>query len=147
MSLISPYRAQVIYIREAIARHLQVVQSYYQHFLGDINELKTAIECHTVDKFQGRDKECIIFSCVKSNRRFKPGNHITDWQRLNVAVTRAKRKFILIGSSLTVSKSPFFARMLSLLGDRAMSRLPSEIDQVNTRPFTANSVISNPHDE
>ena len=144
IGIISPYRAQVLYIREAIVKFLQAMQRLYPHFIQDVKELAGQIECHTVDKFQGRDKEVILFSAVKSNPKLKPGNHITVWQRLNVSVTRAKTKFILIGSVLTLGNSPFFSRMFGMLNDSAFYMLPNELDQVNTQPFTVMSQITNP---
>ena len=144
IGIISPYRAQVLYVRDAIVKFLQAMQRFYPHLIKDVKELATQIECHTVDKFQGRDKEVILFSAVKSNRKYKPGNHVTVWQRLNVSVTRAKTKFILVGSVLTLGNSPFFSRMFSMVGDQAIYRLPNELDQVNTHPFTIMSQVANP---
>lgn len=61
------------------------------------------IEAHTADRFQGRDKDIIILSCVRSNDREVVGDLLKDWRRVNVAVTRARRKLIIIGSKSTLS--------------------------------------------
>jgi DNA replication ATP-dependent helicase Dna2 len=145
IGVISPYRAQVLYMRDAVTKQLQSVAKFFPHLVPDVKQLSDAIECHTVDKFQGRDKECILFSSVKSNRRLNPGNHITDWQRLNVAVTRAKTKFILIGSRETLSRAPVFSDLFKLLSPQNVVLLPNEIDQANAQPFGAMPMIANPH--
>jgi DNA replication ATP-dependent helicase Dna2 len=137
IGIISPYRAQGIYVREAVLKQLQCVTKYYPHLVPDAKAIADAIECQTVDKFQGRDKECVIFSSVKSNVNCSPGNHITDWQRLNVAVTRAKSKFILLGSVTTIRRAPFFDRMLDIIGLTNIVPLPREIDEACAKPFVA----------
>ena len=143
IGIISPYRAQVLFIRELISKQLLSVQNYFPHIISDIKMISERIEVHTVDKFQGRDKECIIFSAVKSNQRCSPGTHITDWQRLNVAVSRAKTKFILIGSMSTLSNSPFFDKMFKIIDTKCFYDLPNEIDQVDMKPFLAMGSIVN----
>jgi DNA replication ATP-dependent helicase Dna2 len=144
IGIISPYRAQGGYVREALLKQLQCVMKYYPHLISDAPAIAQEIECQTVDKFQGRDKSCIIFSSVKSNLRCSPGNHITDWQRLNVAVTRAKLKFVLIGSASTVRRAPFFDRMLDIIGLENTVQLPTEIDEASAKPFMAMAQLAAP---
>lgn len=55
-------------------------------------------EVSTVDKFQGRDMEVMIISMVRSNDAQAVGNLLRDWRRVNVAITRAKYKLIIVGS-------------------------------------------------
>lgn len=69
------------------------------------------MEISTVDGFQGREKECIIISMVRSNNRKEVG-FLSEYRRMNVAVTRAKRFVCLIGNSETVRQEPFLARLL-----------------------------------
>jgi DNA replication ATP-dependent helicase Dna2 len=147
IGIISPYRAQVMYIRDAIAKWLRTTARFYGHFVNDPNCVAEQIEVHTVDKFQGRDKQCILFSAVKSNPRRKPGNHVTDWQRLNVAITRAMRKFILVGSMTTLRNAQFFDEMFKILGSENVVKLPNEIDQATLVPFVAMPQIASPHGE
>ena len=52
------------------------------------------VEVSTVDKYQGRDKECIIVSLVRSNTERRIGSLLRDWRRINVAFTRAKKNNI-----------------------------------------------------
>ncbi|CAX40981.1 DNA replication ATP-dependent helicase, putative [Candida dubliniensis CD36] len=61
------------------------------------------LEILTADQYQGRDKECIIISLVRSNERKFAGNLMTEYRRLNVAATRAKSKLIILGSRFTLS--------------------------------------------
>jgi DNA replication ATP-dependent helicase Dna2 len=63
------------------------------------------LEMHTADKYQGRDKEVIILSCVRSNTDGSIGELLKDWRRVNVAITRAKSKLIIVGSKSTFGKS------------------------------------------
>ena len=63
------------------------------------------LEMHTADKFQGRDKEVILLSCVRSNEANNVGELLKDWRRMNVAVTRAKSKLVIAGSLGTLRNS------------------------------------------
>lgn len=60
------------------------------------------VEMHTADRFQGRDKEVVILSLVRSNEAKSIGELLKDWRRINVAVTRAKTKLLVIGSRETL---------------------------------------------
>ena len=60
------------------------------------------MEMHTADRFQGRDKEVIILSLVRSNEAKGIGELLKDWRRINVAFTRAKTKLLVIGSRETL---------------------------------------------
>lgn len=63
------------------------------------------VEMHTADKYQGRDKEVILLSCVRSNSARSVGELLKDWRRVNVALTRARSKLIVIGSKSTLGGS------------------------------------------
>ena len=63
------------------------------------------LEMHTADRFQGRDKEVILLSCVRNNEGANVGDLLKDWRRVNVAVTRAKSKLVLVGSLKTLAGS------------------------------------------
>ncbi|KAL1644659.1 DNA replication endonuclease-helicase Dna2 [Diplodia intermedia] len=64
-----------------------------------------ALELHTADKFQGRDKEVVVVSCVRSNEACNVGDLLRDWRRVNVAVTRARSKLVVVGSARTLRRS------------------------------------------
>ena len=63
-----------------------------------------AVEMHTADKFQGRDKEVVVLSLVRSNDAANVGDLLKDWRRVNVALTRARTKLIIVGSWDTMRK-------------------------------------------
>ncbi|KAI9307426.1 AAA domain-containing protein, partial [Cunninghamella echinulata] len=84
LAIISVYRTQLRLIS--------------QHFAGE----RPGIEISTIDKYQGRDKDCILISFVRSNNNGTTGELLRDWRRLNVAFTRAKCKLIVFGSLTTL---------------------------------------------
>lgn len=92
IAVISPYAAQVRHLRELL----------------DVDDL----EIDTVDGFQGREKEAVIISLVRSNARGDIG-FLGDIRRMNVALTRARRKLIAIGDSATIGGQAFYGRLLS----------------------------------
>ena len=91
IAVISPYSAQVRLLRERIPQ--------------------PDVEIDSVDGFQGREKEAVIVSLVRSNRENEIG-FLEDVRRMNVAITRAKRKLIIIGDSATITVNPFYLRMV-----------------------------------
>ena len=88
IGIISPYADQVKIIQE-----------------------RTPVEVKTVDGFQGREKEIIIISTVRSNEHGNIG-FLKDLRRLNVAITRAKRKLIIIGNKETLRTNPTYSRLI-----------------------------------
>jgi DNA replication ATP-dependent helicase Dna2 len=68
----------------------------------NLHQYLPELEMHTADKFQGRDKEVVILSCVRSNSDKNVGDLLKDWRRLNVAFTRARTKLLVLGSKSTL---------------------------------------------
>ena len=91
IAVIAPYAAQVRWLRQ--------------------NSPDERVEIDTVDGFQGREKEAVIISLVRSNPEGEIG-FLADARRMNVALTRARRKLIVIGDSATVGGNDFFAKMI-----------------------------------
>ncbi|THC92535.1 hypothetical protein EYZ11_007988 [Aspergillus tanneri] len=87
------------------ARNIGVI-TFYRSQLSllkqNLRHLVPELEMHTADKFQGRDKEVIILSCVRSNADKHVGDLLRDWRRVNVAFTRARTKLLVLGSKSTL---------------------------------------------
>jgi DNA replication ATP-dependent helicase Dna2 len=94
MAVITPYRAQVTAVLTALGQH--------------------AIETHTVDKYQGRDKDCIFISLVRTTTD-NTTSLLSNIQRLTVAMTRAKKKLVVVGSSTFMTSVPILKECLDLL--------------------------------
>ncbi|KAK7418562.1 DNA replication endonuclease-helicase Dna2 [Neonectria punicea] len=97
------------------------------HYRAQLSLLKDKLKCfpgvemHTTDRFQGRDKEVIVLSLVRSNEACNIGDLLKDWRRINVAFTRAKTKLLVIGSRSTLKKSGdenMLSRFISLMENR-----------------------------
>ena len=73
------------------------------------------VEAHTADRFQGRDKDIVILSCVRSNDADIVGDLLRDWRRVNVAMTRARSKLIIIGSRGTLARGDALLAKLVIL--------------------------------
>ena len=73
---------------------------------------------HTADKFQGRDKEVVILSLVRSNEQKNVGDLLKDWRRVNVAFTRARTKLLVLGSRETLVGNELLKDFLELMDQR-----------------------------
>jgi DNA replication ATP-dependent helicase Dna2 len=96
IAVISPFRSQVALIQQqlaAVAAARRAGGSEWVH----------AIEVSTIDKYQGKDKDVVLVSFVRCNDEKHVGELLTDWRRINVALTRAKQKLLLVGSESTLS--------------------------------------------
>ncbi|KAM0286740.1 hypothetical protein ACHAQH_000760 [Verticillium albo-atrum] len=81
-----------------------------------------SVEMHTADRFQGRDKEVVVLSLVRSNEACAIGDLLKDWRRINVAFTRAKTKLLVIGSRETLKgagQEEMLAKFIGLMESRA----------------------------
>lgn len=94
-----------------------------QHLLRHCNK----VEMHTADKFQGRDKEIIVISLVRSNDSGEVGELLRDWRRINVAFTRARSKLIILGSKSTLCSNELLSNFVRLMErNRWVYRLPAK---------------------
>lgn len=96
--VISPYKAQVQYLRQLIRRDA---------FFRPLREL---ITIHTVDGFQGQERDVILISLVRANERGRIG-FLNDLRRMNVAITRARMKLLILGDSATIARHQFYAAL------------------------------------
>ena len=99
IGVITLYRSQLALLKQSLR-----CQSSFGGVAEGANGRAGAVEMHTADKFQGRDKEVVVLSLVRSNESNNVGDLLQDWRRLNVALTRARTKMIIIGSLGTISK-------------------------------------------
>jgi DNA replication ATP-dependent helicase Dna2 len=108
----SPYKAQLRTIRSELLEDSLRTISQSTARTG-ATAWESNLEIETIDKYQGRDKDCMLVSFVRSNEQRAIGELLWDWQRLNVAFTRARFKMILICSCNTLKTSPPFETLLS----------------------------------
>ncbi|KAI6145369.1 Dna2-domain-containing protein [Pisolithus tinctorius] len=101
-------------------RQIGIMSLYHQQnkLLSHLLQGKNDIEILTADKSQGRDKDCIIISMVKSNETGQVGDLLKDWRRVNVSFTRAQSKLIIIGSRRTLGTTKLLADFLVLMDER-----------------------------
>ena len=98
VGIISPYRAQVQYLR-----HLIKKVDFFKPF-------RKYITVNTVDGFQGQERDVILISLVRSNDEGQIG-FLRDLRRMNVAITRARMKLIILGDVATLTRHPFYRRL------------------------------------
>merc|ERR1740121_3497356 len=111
VGLVTPYKGQVNLIKKLIRER------------PGLQKFRSGLEVESVDGFQGQEKEVIIFCAVRNNREGKVG-FLSDWRRLNVMLTRARRGCIVIGSRSTLVSDP--PRQRRCLGARPRSSICGE---------------------
>ena len=99
IGIISPYKEQVQYLTAQIAVD------------EELEKFKSQIAVKTVDGFQGQERDIIYISMVRSNDQREIG-FLSDTRRMNVALTRAKKKLVVIGDSATIGNHPFYKNFL-----------------------------------
>lgn len=103
VGIISPYRAQVQLLRKELRK--RELFRPYRHLLT----------VNTVDGFQGQERDIILISLVRSNDGGDIG-FLRDLRRMNVAITRARMKLIILGSSETMTSHPFYKKLYEYVG-------------------------------
>ncbi len=101
LAVIAPYGAQVRLLRELLPI--------------------AGLEIDSVDGFQGREKEAVVISLVRSNAGGEIG-FLSDIRRINVAMTRARRKLLMIGDTATLCAHPFYQRVIEYLENQSAYR-------------------------
>ena len=97
IGVITLYRSQLALLKQTMRHH------------------QPAVEMHTADKFQGRDKEVVVLSLVRSNEKQNVGDLLKDWRRVNVAFTRARTKLLIVGSATTLRGNELLNRFVTLM--------------------------------
>lgn len=104
IGLISPYKAQVQYLRGLIRR-----DAFFKPY-------RQAITVNTVDGFQGQERDVIIISLVRANEEGNIG-FLNDLRRMNVAMTRARMKLVIMGDASTLTKHAFYRKLFDYITD------------------------------
>jgi DNA replication ATP-dependent helicase Dna2 len=129
IGIIAFYRSQLAMLRASLSS---------AHTQRDSSELAAptigpgcaGVELHTADKFQGRDKEAVIVSCVRSNENGTVGDLLKDRRRVNVALTRARSKLVILGSEKTLSGNELLRDMVALCREKGwvLDLSPNAVD-------------------
>ena len=102
VGLISPYKAQVQYLRQLIKR-----DAFFKPF-------RPLITVNTVDGFQGQERDVILISLVRANEEGQIG-FLNDLRRMNVAITRARMKLIILGDASTLTRHAFYRKLYAYI--------------------------------
>lgn len=98
VGIISPYRAQVQYLKQLVRK-----REFFKPY-------RSLITVNTVDGFQGQERDVILISLVRANDEGQIG-FLNDLRRMNVAITRARMKLIIIGDPSTLCRHPFYRKL------------------------------------
>ena len=128
VGIISPYRAQVQYLRRLLMK-----REFFKPF-------RRQISVNTVDGFQGQERDVIVISLVRSNDEGQIG-FLRDLRRMNVAITRARMKVIILGDRQTLTRHPFYRQLWKYI-----QNLNQYDDEETHSDSTANSSHDNDDD-
>ncbi|MDN3546834.1 AAA domain-containing protein [Mucilaginibacter aquaedulcis] len=99
IAVIAPYKEQIRVLNEQLAAHPELIQ--YADYIA----------VNTVDSFQGQERDVVYISMTRSNTEGEIG-FLSDIRRMNVALTRARKKLVVIGDSSTLTRLPFYANFI-----------------------------------
>ena len=105
VGIISPYRAQVQYLRQMVKK-----QEFFKPY-------RRFISINTVDGFQGQERDIIMISLVRANDDGQIG-FLRDLRRMNVAITRARMKLMILGDTSTLTRHPFYRKLYHFIEKR-----------------------------
>lgn len=98
IALISPYREQVVFMQNTVVE--------------DTRLQEIPIDINTIDAFQGQERDVVYISLVRSNIKCEIG-FLSDYRRMNVAMTRARKLLVIVGDSATIGANEFYREFLS----------------------------------
>lgn len=104
VGLISPYKAQVQYLRQLVKK-----DAFFKPY-------RSLITINTVDGFQGQERDVILISLVRANEDGQIG-FLNDLRRMNVAITRARMKLIILGDASTLTKHAFYKKLYEYISE------------------------------
>lgn len=105
IAVISPYRHQVAVLKELVLED------------KSLQEVTAALSVNTIDSFQGQERDAVFISMTRSNADSTIG-FLSDIRRMNVAMTRARKKLVVVGDSATLSQFPFYADFIQYAQER-----------------------------
>lgn len=100
IAIISPYREQIRLLKEQLL--ISTILNEFEQYIG----------VNTIDSFQGQERDLVLISLVRSNANGEIG-FLADVRRMNVAITRARKKVVIIGDSATIGKLPFYEGLIN----------------------------------
>lgn len=127
IGVITLYRSQLALLRQ----------------LFKVAGISADVEIDSADRFQGRDKECIILSMVRSNESGIVGDLLKDWRRVNVALTRARSKLVVFGSKRTLRNNDLLTKFMALVDKNKWSvNLPKGADEMHAFAFASQQAVA-----
>ncbi|USW46949.1 Putative PD-(D/E)XK endonuclease-like domain superfamily, DNA replication factor Dna2 [Septoria linicola] len=121
MGVITLYRSQLALMRQLFRRA----------------GIPAAVEIDSADRYQGRDKEVVILSMVRSNESGIVGDLLKDWRRVNVALTRARSKLVVLGSRRTLKNTELLDKMMNMMDNKGWTMdLPQTADDAHAFDFS-----------
>jgi DNA replication ATP-dependent helicase Dna2 len=127
IGVITLYRSQLALLRQ----------------LFKVAGISPQVEIDSADRFQGRDKECIILSMVRSNEAGIVGDLLKDWRRVNVALTRARSKLVVFGSKRTLKNNELLTKFMALVDRNKWSiDLPPAADEMHAFAYASQQAVA-----
>ncbi|CAG0890385.1 unnamed protein product, partial [Darwinula stevensoni] len=106
--VLSPYREQINHLEEILRGDAEIAP-FFDKFATE--SLYKVLTVSTIDGFQGQERDVMYISLVRSNNKNEIG-FLSDYRRMNVAMTRARQLLVIIGDSATIGNNPFYSAML-----------------------------------
>ncbi|XP_012541123.1 DNA replication ATP-dependent helicase/nuclease DNA2 [Monomorium pharaonis] len=114
---------QVLTDAGVCARNIGIITPYNAHINLLRKKIDKEVEVNTVDQYQGRDKDIILYSCVKSGDMKKEFEILDDQRRLTVAITRARHKLIIVADKVTVLRYTPFKNLFDVIDEKNVINL------------------------
>ncbi len=131
IGVVTPYRAQTREISQCLRENKIRLAGRVALHLAESGEapVTRGVEVHTVDGYQGREKDIIVLSCVRANGQGEVG-FLSDYRRLNVAITRARRGLVVVGHEDTLAANDQWLRWLVWAAENKLYAGPSRARRV-----------------